>query len=183
MTLDAVAAAQLAKTLEAAGVRVRVDDRDNYNPGWKYNYWELKGVPLRIELGPKDFEKQQVCLSELSFACLFSVLLASRFALYGETPTRRWTSPGRSSRSRYSLYAECRVCERRTQPSLPLRLLSPQVALTLVKMQHEMLAKATAERDANLVRVTKWEEFVPALAQGKLCLTPFCDEMEVRVAV
>lgn len=51
---------QLANTLEAAGVRVRVDDRDNYNPGWKYNYWELKGVPLRIELGPKDFAAKQV---------------------------------------------------------------------------------------------------------------------------
>lgn len=49
----------------------------------------------------------------------------------------------------------------------------------MVKMQHEMLQKAVAERDANLVRVTKWEDFVPALAKGKLCLTPFCDETEV----
>ena len=30
------------------------DYRDNYKPGWKFNHWELKGVPLRIELGPKD---------------------------------------------------------------------------------------------------------------------------------
>lgn len=36
------------------------DDRDEYTPGWKYNEWELKGVPLRIELGPKDLEKDQV---------------------------------------------------------------------------------------------------------------------------
>jgi prolyl-tRNA synthetase len=41
-------------------VRINLDDRENYNPGWKYNHWELKGVPLRIELGPKDLEKQQV---------------------------------------------------------------------------------------------------------------------------
>ena len=46
--------------LREAKVRVNVDDRDNYNPGWKYNHWELKGVPLRIELGPKDLEKGQV---------------------------------------------------------------------------------------------------------------------------
>ena len=43
-------------------VRVRVDDRDNVSPGWKFNEWELKGVPLRIEIGPKDLEKGQVVL-------------------------------------------------------------------------------------------------------------------------
>jgi prolyl-tRNA synthetase len=42
--------------------RVMVDDRDDYNPGWKFNEWELKGVPLRIEVGPKDLEKDQAVL-------------------------------------------------------------------------------------------------------------------------
>ena len=37
-----------------------MDSRENYNPGWKFNYWEQKGVPLRIEIGPKDLEKEQV---------------------------------------------------------------------------------------------------------------------------
>ncbi len=41
----------------ALGIRAHVDDRDNYNPGWKFNAWEMKGVPIRIELGPKDFKK------------------------------------------------------------------------------------------------------------------------------
>jgi prolyl-tRNA synthetase len=41
---------------------VSLDDRDEYNPGWKFNEWELKGVPLRIEIGPKDVEKKQVVL-------------------------------------------------------------------------------------------------------------------------
>ncbi|MBI2133711.1 proline--tRNA ligase [Candidatus Woesearchaeota archaeon] len=36
---------------------VLVDDRDGYTPGWKFNEWEMKGVPLRIEIGPKDIEK------------------------------------------------------------------------------------------------------------------------------
>jgi len=48
--------AQLTKT----GIKAKVDDRTNYSPGWKYNHWELKGVPLRIELGPKDLEKEEV---------------------------------------------------------------------------------------------------------------------------
>ena len=42
--------------------RVRVDDRDNYTPGWKYNEWEMKGVPIRIEIGPKDVAMDQVVM-------------------------------------------------------------------------------------------------------------------------
>jgi prolyl-tRNA synthetase len=40
--------------------RVKLDDREEYSPGFKFNYWELKGVPLRIEIGPKDLEKNHV---------------------------------------------------------------------------------------------------------------------------
>ena len=40
--------------------RMKIDDRDNISPGFKFNEWELKGVPLRIEIGPKDIEKNSV---------------------------------------------------------------------------------------------------------------------------
>lgn len=40
----------------------KVDDREGYRPGWKFNEWEQRGVPLRMEIGPKDFEKNQVIL-------------------------------------------------------------------------------------------------------------------------
>ena len=40
--------------------RVHVDGREEYTPGWKFNDWEMKGVPLRIEVGPKDVEKKHV---------------------------------------------------------------------------------------------------------------------------
>lgn len=46
--------------LKKAGVKVVLDDRENYNPGFKFNNWELKGTPIRLELGKKDFEKQEV---------------------------------------------------------------------------------------------------------------------------
>ncbi len=42
--------------LQEHKIRHFIDDRDNYNPGWKFNNWELKGAPIRIEIGPKDFE-------------------------------------------------------------------------------------------------------------------------------
>ncbi|KAI9773988.1 MAG: hypothetical protein M1839_001939 [Geoglossum umbratile] len=45
---------EIAATLETAGARVKVDNRDVYSPGWKFNQWELKGVPLRLEYGPGE---------------------------------------------------------------------------------------------------------------------------------
>lgn len=49
-----------ANILIRAGIRAKADLRDNYNPGYKFNDWELRGVPIRIEIGPKDLEKNQV---------------------------------------------------------------------------------------------------------------------------
>ena len=49
--------------LEREGVRVMLDHRDEYTPGWKFAEWELRGVPLRLEIGPKDIEKSQVMLA------------------------------------------------------------------------------------------------------------------------
>jgi len=73
------AAAAVADELRAAGVRVRVDDRPEYRPGFKFNEWELKGVPVRIEIGGRDLaaaaitvarrdsgEKRQIPLARVS---------------------------------------------------------------------------------------------------------------------
>ena len=42
--------------------RVEIDARDEYKPGWKFNEWEMRGVPLRLEIGPRDIAKEQVVL-------------------------------------------------------------------------------------------------------------------------
>jgi len=57
-----VATAHQIKESIGAGCIVKVDDRDEHTPGWKFNEWELKGVPIRLEIGPKDIEKNQVIL-------------------------------------------------------------------------------------------------------------------------
>jgi len=44
-------------------VRVKLDDREELSPGWKFNDWEMRGVPLRIEVGPQDVERNQVVLA------------------------------------------------------------------------------------------------------------------------
>ncbi|MDQ7773630.1 MAG: proline--tRNA ligase [Elusimicrobiales bacterium] len=56
-------ARKVAAELKAQGVAVRVDERDGMMPGAKYYEWEGKGVPLRIEVGPKDLEKGSLCVA------------------------------------------------------------------------------------------------------------------------
>ena len=54
-------AREVAQTLKAAGIRVKVDDTDN-SPGWKFAEYEMKGVPLRLEIGPRDIENNACVL-------------------------------------------------------------------------------------------------------------------------
>src|SRR5215204_1290659 len=55
-------AQDLQRQLRQAGIRVTLDERDE-RPGWKFSEWELRGVPLRLEIGPRDIEKSQVLLA------------------------------------------------------------------------------------------------------------------------
>ncbi len=61
---DAVTAKvqSITETLEKGGIEAHADFRDQYTPGWKFNDWELKGVPLRLEVGPRDVENRQCVL-------------------------------------------------------------------------------------------------------------------------
>lgn len=58
------AARRLRDALAGAGLRAGLDERDAMTPGAKYYYWELRGVPLRIEIGPRDLAKEQVVLAQ-----------------------------------------------------------------------------------------------------------------------
>lgn len=124
---------EISKLLLSVGVRVEVDSRRVYTPGWKYNYWELKGVPLRFELGPKDIAKQQV-----------------------------------------------RVVRRDNgeKQDIPVVELAAKIPALLEQIQHDMLERARAERNTRIKRVTEWKDFVPALQEGCMVLTPFCNETE-----
>jgi len=53
-------ARKVAEKLNQKGITTIIDDRTEYTPGWKFNEWELKGVPIRIEVGPKDVANKQV---------------------------------------------------------------------------------------------------------------------------
>ena len=84
------AAASLAKTLKDAGIRVKVDDSEQ-SPGWKFAEYEMKGVPLRIEIGPRDLAENKCVIvrrdnREKSFVSLDTVTDAVKSAL--ETLTK-----------------------------------------------------------------------------------------------
>jgi prolyl-tRNA synthetase len=55
-------AQDIQQQLQSAGIRVTLDERDE-RPGWKFSEWELRGVPLRVEIGPKDIEKSAVLVA------------------------------------------------------------------------------------------------------------------------
>jgi len=123
---------ELLSTLKAKGFRVSFDDRENYNPGFKYNHWELKGVPVRMELGPKDFENSTICIARRDTG-------AKEFGITYDK-------------------------------------LADKLGEVLDDIQKNLLEKARKTRDERLTRVLKWDDFVPALDNKKLVLSPWCEE-------
>jgi prolyl-tRNA synthetase len=79
------AAAAVAGELRAAGVRVRVDDRPEHRPGFKFNEWELKGVPVRIEIGGRDLAAGAVTVARRDAGGKQQVALPRAVAVVGET--------------------------------------------------------------------------------------------------
>ena len=53
---------KLEGRFKKTGISYKIDDRTNVTPGWKFNWWELKGIPVRIEIGPKDVAENQIVL-------------------------------------------------------------------------------------------------------------------------
>src|SRR5216684_4464572 len=79
-------AQEIKRELEVAGIRVTLDERDE-RPGWKFAEWELRGVPLRLEIGPKDIEKSQVLIARRDTREKIAVPMADLSARVGELLT------------------------------------------------------------------------------------------------
>lgn len=126
-------ARELGAALKEAGIRVRVDDRANYNPGWKYSHWEVKGVPIRVEIGKRDLESEKV------------------------VTVRRDTGE-------------------KAERSFEDFVSSTQADLETI--QHDMLARATAERDANIAHADNWDDFMTELNKKKIVMAPWCGSVE-----
>lgn len=111
--------AQEIKAALSEKFTVKLDD-SNKNPGWKFSEQEMRGIPVRIEIGPKDIEAGQAVI------------------------VRR---------------------DNREKTVVPLDNITEAVGEILEKMQADMLAKATAHRDANTHEAHNWEEFTDILTR------------------
>lgn len=143
--------------LKQAGLRVEEDTRTNYAPGWKYNYWELKGVPVRLEIGPRDLANKQVKNQGRS-----AVKLCQR-CRHGLTA---------------ALQFQVRAVRRDTgaKVDIPVEGLGDQISKLLDDIQANLFKKAKEERDASVGKATTWDEFVAALNKKQMVLAPWCDE-------
>jgi len=102
------AAGDLHRRLKAAGVRVKLDDSDQ-SMGWKAAQYEMKGVPLRVEIGPKDIEKGQCCICRRDSGEKVSVPLAEL-----EQTVKRLLDEvheGLYSRAKQNLDSHTRTCQ------------------------------------------------------------------------
>ena len=137
----------IADRLRRHGVRVKYDDRTERTPGWKFNHWELRGVPLRLEVGPRDIAAEQVLV------------------------TRRDTG------EKAALPLQADMVDAVHDP------LADAVHALLERVQADMLARATAERNAHIGRAADWEAFMRLLEAGHMVLTPWCNAGECEEQV
>ncbi|KAI9742316.1 MAG: ribose-phosphate pyrophosphokinase 1, partial [Candelina submexicana] len=122
----------LADTLAEADFRVETDKRDGYSPGWKFNEWELKGVPLRLEFGPGESKG-------------------------GYVTTARRDKPRKEDKGQ-----------------IQISELSKGVSELLEQIQADLYSRADAAFKSHVKKLTKWDDFVPALNDKNVCLIPHC---------
>jgi len=121
---------EILSKLKAAGLRADYDDRTTYNPGWKYNHWEQKGVPIRLEVGPSDLANTTARVVIRHSGDKEDVAVTDGF--------------------------------------------EGVIQSKLDEIQKAMFTKAKEVRDAHIVQVTEWKDFVPALEGNNLVLSPWC---------
>lgn len=130
--------AQELKDALAEKFTVKIDD-SNKKPGWKFSEQEMRGIPVRIEIGPKDIEAGHAVV------------------------VRR---------------------DNREKTIVPLENIVDTVGEILEKMQADMLAKATAHRDANTHEARNWEEFTDILSRKQgFIKAMWCGERECEEAI
>lgn len=143
---------QLETALIGESVRVKGDYRDNYSPGWKYNHWELKGVPIRVEIGPKDIEKQQI------------------------VAVRRDTGE-KVEIKRDNAVQQLKALLDKIQSSLYQKY---DVTVSMYDKQFisSDFFRALDDLNTHKVLLKDWSQFTPNLDKKNIILSPFCGEME-----
>ena len=158
-------AAEIEKALVAAGVRFHFDGRETANPGFKFAEWELAGVPVRLELGPKDLASGQV-------------MAVRRQTLHdtwldGPLPAPAGTAAGSGGGGKGG---GKEAKPPRAKEAIPIDALPERLPVLLHEIQKEMLDRARARRDARIRRAGSWEEFRAGIETGGFLLSHWCGD-------
>ncbi|KAL8680774.1 MAG: hypothetical protein Q9186_003062 [Xanthomendoza sp. 1 TL-2023] len=124
----------LAVILRNEEVRVETDKREGYSPGWKFNEWEMRGVPLRLEFGP------------------------------GESAGHFITTARRD------------ILGKEGKGTIPITEISKDVPTLLETIQSDLYKRAEEKFRTHTIKITNWDDFVPALNDKNVCLIPHCLE-------
>ena len=133
-------AGELVSVLKAAGVRCELDARSDKTPGWKYNHWEVKGVPLRLELGPRDMESRVAVVARRDGGAFVA------------------TAAGGSGEG-----AEGSSSSGPAKETVSWDDLASRIPELLEQVQADMYARAKQRFDSCLEKHTTWEGFEGAL--------------------
>lgn len=133
-------AGELVSILKNAGVRCELDARSDKTPGWKYNHWEVKGVPLRLELGPRDME--------------------SRVAVVARRDGGAFIGNGGEGGSGSG---ESSTSSGPAKETVSWDDLATKIPALLAQVQADMYARAKARFDSCLEKHETWEGFQGAL--------------------
>lgn len=135
-----LAATEQVRLALAGRFRVKVDAREEFTPGWKFNEWELRGVPLRLEIGPRDVAQGTVVLARRDLA------------------------------------------DQASKSSAPLAGLPDAVAATLEAIQANLLATATAFREANIHTARNYTELKEIVTEG-WARAYWCGDLECEARI
>ncbi len=154
-------AEEIGRALRAAGVRFQFDGRETQNPGFKFAEWELAGVPLRLELGPKDLAAGQV-------------MAVRRQAT--EDPFLGIAPPAGSAAPAAGPVGGKPGKPGRVKEAIPIEALASRVPALLAEIQREMLERARSWRDARIHSVDRWDDFRQAVEAGGFLMAHWCGD-------
>jgi prolyl-tRNA synthetase len=169
-------AAEIGKALKAAGVRFHFDGRENQNPGFKFAEWELAGVPLRLELGPKDLAAGQVMAVRRQALEDSYIAEATGGAVAAARPPAEGAPAGGGGGGKPPKPA-------RAKESIALDALAARIPALLDEIQTEMFARAKAWRDARTRPVDTYDDFKKGVETGGFLVAHWCGEAACEAAI
>ena len=181
------ASAAVTAALKRGGIRSHFDDRHQYTAGWKFAHWELKGVPLRIEVGPRDIAARTVTAVRRVDGKKLSIPVGDfDFSKVAEPTVPKYPAVPRCMRGADAIEAPAECVSSKfvaVAQAIVDSDFSRAVHAALDDVHVTMYNAAKIARDGYLTKVAKWEDFVTALSKSNIIMAPHCADEACEVAV